>query len=452
MDFYNQTVVHPLGLAALSLCSVIAFFISRQWIVLPVLLLACFVSAAQRIVVIDLDFSFMRILTIVILVRAIVRSEWNIRLTPIDYALFVWVFVRLVMYTILWRDTSALILGLGRTLDFAGLYLVFRISIQSLRSFRVVGLSICMIAVPTAALFIVEGQTGRNLFSFLGGVPEMTIIRDGRLRCQGPFPHSILAGVFWSALLPFVMMMWRQPGTGKALTILAASTTGIIVFLTASSTPIGTLLATLAFFALVFARQYLSYLRWGVVGMLVLLQLTMNQPVYHLIARIRIVSGSTGYHRYLLIHNFFTRIDEWFVTGVRSTAHWGFGQQDVTNQFIAEAVVGGILTFTAFIVLLVLAFRGVGKFLRYAPRGSQAELYGWAVGTSLAAQCVGFIGVTYFGQIFTALFLPLAMASTLWALGSQAKMVDDQRRKSALRQRAVASSPASEDPVDEIVR
>ena len=49
-------------------------------------------------------------------------------------------------------------------------------------------------------------------------------------------------------------------------------------------------------------RRYLGWIRLGVVLMLVALHFAMKKPVWHLIARIDIVGGSTGWHRYNLIN------------------------------------------------------------------------------------------------------------------------------------------------------
>jgi hypothetical protein len=62
--------------------------------------------------------------------------------------------------------------------------------------------------------------------------------------------------------------------------------------------------------------------------------------------------------------------NEWWLLGTDYTAHWmptgldiNPDSADITNQFIAEGVQGGLLTMALFIVLLVQAFRTLGKGL-----------------------------------------------------------------------------------------
>ncbi len=74
----------------------------------------------------------------------------------------------------------------------------------------------------------------------------------------------------------------------------------------------------------------------------------MEAPVWHLISRVSLASGSTSYFRYQLIDHFFRRFSEWAVVGTRSTAHWFWGAQDITNQYILEAVRGGLVTLICF--------------------------------------------------------------------------------------------------------
>jgi len=61
-DFGGTTMVHPVGLAALSLMVMLGLMVPRRWTCLPVILMLCFIPAGQRIVVASIDFTFMRVL------------------------------------------------------------------------------------------------------------------------------------------------------------------------------------------------------------------------------------------------------------------------------------------------------------------------------------------------------------------------------------------------------
>ncbi len=71
-----------------------------------------------------------------------------------------------------------------------------------------------VILVPLVAAMLYEKATGRNVFAVLGGVSEMTLIREGKLRAQGAFQHPILAGTFGATVLPLMVGLMRMKDRG----------------------------------------------------------------------------------------------------------------------------------------------------------------------------------------------------------------------------------------------
>ena len=65
-----------------------------------------------------------------------------------------------------------------------------------------------------------------------------------------------------------------------------------------------------------------GYLRWGIVMLLMLLHVVMNNPVWHLLTRIDLVGGSTGWYRYKLIDDFIKNFGQWWMLGTISTFGW----------------------------------------------------------------------------------------------------------------------------------
>src|SRR5688500_2417406 len=61
-DYYGETTVHPLALAALLVALVLTFTLPRKWALLPGLCLVCFVPSSQRVVLLTLDFTFVRLI------------------------------------------------------------------------------------------------------------------------------------------------------------------------------------------------------------------------------------------------------------------------------------------------------------------------------------------------------------------------------------------------------
>jgi hypothetical protein len=178
---------------------------------------------------------------------------------------------------------------------------------------------------------------------------------------------------------------------------------------TASSTPLLTLMAVAVFLLAYPLRRYAGTAAWGVVAMLFALHIVMRAPVWHLLARVGVVSGSTGWHRYYLVNQAIENFWEWMLLGTRDTGHWGLGLLDVTNQFILEGVRGGLITLILFCAILLVVGRA---FVRLSVRSSdKRESYlAWCAFVTLLAHVVSFFGVSYFGQITMPWYLLLASA------------------------------------------
>ena len=149
--------------------------------------------------------------------------------------------------------------------------------------------------------------------------------------------------------------------------------------------------------------------------------MVMEAPVWHLISRISAVGGSTGWFRYKLIDSAITHFSEWAVLGTRSTGHWFWGAQDVTNQFILEGVRGGFATLALFVATIAYAFRDVGSIWRIHTHNHFRLVLSWAFGASLFVHCVNYIGVSYFGQIHILWYLLLAMIGSMSVQAGPAK-------------------------------
>jgi hypothetical protein len=188
-----------------------------------------------------------------------------------------------------------------------------------------------------------------------------------------------------------------------------------VIVLCASSTPAVAVLVGCIAAAFFLLRRYMRIVRWLALFLALALHLSMKAPVWHLISRIDISGGSTGWHRFHLIDQAIKRFDEWGLFGTPSTAHWGWGLGDVTNQFVLEGVTGGMLTLVLFIVLIALAFGECGRAWRRAVGDSWKVASAWALGVALTMHVANFLAVSYFGQITMVWYLELAMIASLSA-------------------------------------
>lgn len=72
-------------------------------------------------------------------------------------------------------------------------------------------------------------------------------------------------------------------------------------------------------------RRHMRMVFWSGVAGLVGLHMVMKAPVWALVARTKIVTGSTGYHRFALIDSAIKNFREWWLVGTYLTGHWGWG-------------------------------------------------------------------------------------------------------------------------------
>lgn len=432
----------PLGLALLLSMGLLLLVVPRRFALLPILVLACYMPIAQAVVVGGLHFYMLRILLIFGWLRLLVRGELHWRgLTAIDKAFIAWAASGLVLGTLLWGDMVGLINRLGYAYDAIGVYFLFRALLRDqddiVRAFK----QLAILAAPLAASMVFEKSTGMNPFYILGGVKEFDEVREGVIRSQGAFGHPILAGVFGATLLPYFVALWQQGGRSRWLATLGIVASTVITFSAGSSGPTMAYGAAMLGLVMWRFRYRMRMVRWGIVGMLVGLQVVMKGPVWWAISHVSIFSGNTAWYRSNLIDKFVMSIGDWWLVGTKSTASWGtvigegaFQSADITNMFVRVGVDGGLLTLILFLLIIVRCFRGVGVSFRAAattgePRSLQFAV--WVLGAALFTHIVAFFDVQYFDQNFVTWCLLLAMiscATKLFHTVPQAAVVPQEAR------------------------
>lgn len=399
---------------ALGFLSALAVLAPRRWACLPVILLLCFIPAGQRLVIATVDFTFIRLLMMVVWFRLYIRREfrpivWN----HLDRAMIAWAIISVLTGTLLGWTLSIFVNRLGTAVDALMVYFFFRMLIRSHQDLMSMATQFLLSSFAVAVFFFIESRTSRNLFSVFGGVPAITDIRDGRLRCQGAFAHAILAGCFWGCLIPLYAIRGFM-GRGWLLPTAGAGAALFIIAMCASSTPVMALGFGMIGGGVFLIRGSLRWLRWLILLWLCALHfILMKQPVWHLLARIDVVGGSTGWHRYHLVDKFFVYFHEWWQVGTLGTGHWGPGLHDITNQYVGEGVYGGIFRLAAFAAVILLAFMGVSRSMRLPQAGRVYQLSTWALGTALFMHCMNFIAVSYFEQIVVEWDMLLAVIGSL---------------------------------------
>lgn len=383
-----------------------------------------------------MDFNILRIMVLIGIMRVIIRKDYlDFLWKPLDTAILLWTISMMVVFILQQRTSSAVINRLGFGFDSLGMYFLFRCLVRNWQDVDSIVFGAIVICISVTGFFLIENQTGRNLFSIFGGLPSITIMRYGRLRCQGAFNHPIVAGCFWASLLPLFAAYWWKAVSCRIWALMGAAGAIFIVICTASSTPVLAVLCGIIGGGMFYLRYRMRAVRWVILSVLVALHMVMKGPVWHLISRISAVGGSTGYFRYKLIDSTIAHFSEWALLGTTSTAHWFWGAQDVCNYYVYQGVQGGFLTLCLFVAVIVIAFREIGKLWRSQVHYPYYLALSWAIGVSLFVHCANFIGISYIGTITVSWYLLLGIIGSM-SIPTQAPLAQLKReyKQSVVRQ------------------
>ena len=413
---YGTTNIHPITVVFM-LCMV-GLTLSRppSRPIFAFLLVCVFMPLKQRLVLVGLDFNMMRLILIVAWARILVRGEYRgLRLERIDRLFLLWTASGAILY-VLRVGSSGVVRSLGTGFDALTVFFLFRALVRRREGVFLVSRQLAWIVVVLTPFIAYELATHVNAFSVFGSAPLISAVRGGRVRCQGPFSHPILLGTFGSVLLPiFIGMLGR--GRRKLLTGLAIVGATVITVASGSSGPVLSWALGVLGWGLWFLRKRTRWMLGATAALLFLLHVIREKPVWHLIGRVSSLTGGTGFHRYRLIDAFVDHFSEWALVGTSNTMYWGWGLQDTTNQYVAEGVSGGLLTLILFLLLLQASFSSLRRSREVfesmeGPQSLWTRL-AWGFSVSLAAHCVSFVSVSYFGQTEQFFFSFLALIPAL---------------------------------------
>ena len=387
----------------------------RRYALVPVIILTCFMTMGQAVLVLGLHFTMIRILALFGWTRLIVRGEIRfLKLNGVDKAVIWWTLSSVIMNTLLWHTADAFVNRLGLAYNAIGMYFLFRFLLCDLEDIKRVFAVTAVLIMPLAAAMVIEYVTGRNVFAAFGVLHETVQMRDGALRCEGPFAHPILAGTFAATQIPFFVALWQQGAGKRLLAGLAIVASAVIIFTTGSSGPYLTGLIAVGGLCLWPWRKHMRRLRWGFVATATCLHLVMKAPVWFLLARVDVVSGSTGFHRAYLIDRALATLSQWWLVGMQSTE--SFGEQihgDITNEYIWQGINGGLLTMALFVLIIVSCFQTIGRSLASGRARLAEQRCVWAMGAALFAHVITYFSIQYFDQNFVNWNLLLAMIGTI---------------------------------------
>jgi hypothetical protein len=199
--------------------------------------------------------------------------------------------------------------------------------------------------------------------------------------------------------LPIIGMALFGSRKWRPLAVAGVVSALLIVVCCSSSTPVMMVVVIIVAGAAYFIRSVVPAITTITALLIAIKHIAGNTPAWHLISRIDLVGGSTGWHRYFLIDQAVKRLSEWWLVGTRSTAHWGRGLFDVTNQYIFEGVQGGALVMVLYTLILVLALKRLIPPRSSTNEDARSRIWRWCLGCALVSHAAAFFAVAYFGPV-----------------------------------------------------
>ena len=411
---YDVTNVHKVAILFMLLMTGLTLSPRRSAATFAILSVCIFMPMEQRVVVGGLDFSMLRLITIVAFIRILIRGEFrDFRFGSMDRLFLFWV-VSASSFYLLRTGSGGFVYRLGISFDALMSYFVMRALVRTRVDVLLAWKQLAWITLVLSPLILYESMTRHNVFGiFTYEGFDIAVVRDGSVRARGPLSHPILTGTFGSVVIPVFVGIVLGQKKGRALMGTACIAATIITLGSGSSGPVLAWAVGAFGWALWRFRGRMRTILRGVVVVLVVLHFIREKPVWHLLLRLSTITGGTGSHRYALIDAFISNFSEWAIMGTDNAAHWGWGLQDITNQYVAEGVDGGFVTLVLFILVLRAAFALLRlarrAFERFEGPGNPWALLAWGCSVSLVVHCVSFISVTYFGQMLQFFFFFLGM-------------------------------------------
>ncbi len=417
--------MNPIGFLFVLVCAWFLFTLPRRLAAVPLLMGAALMPAGQEIAIGPFNFTVVRLLVAVGILRIFSRGERiSGKLQAMDRLMICWAVWAVIASLFHKKPVSMLVMMSGVAYDGLGAFLLMRIFIRDLSEFMGVARFVLLMLVPVAVEMVQEKLTQRNLFAVFGGVSEIVGVRHGKIRAQGPFSHPILAGTVGAVCMPLAYLFWRRGDRkSRKVAVIGFGATGAMVLASASSGPIMSVFTAFAGIGMWMLRRRMRLIRWGALLGVFVLDMLMNDPFYYILARVDLTGSSTGWHRAQLIHAAVTHFKEWWAWGTDFTRHWmptgvywSQDHTDITNHYIRMGVYGGIVLVLLFAAIVFVGFSFIGKTLRRSKYMSREDRYTvWVLGAILFSHALTFLSICYYDQTIVFYYFLLAAIASVYA-------------------------------------
>lgn len=314
-----------------------------------------------------------------------------------------------------------------------GAYLLARCFIRDAQAFRAFASLLCVVILGLLAFVTFEALTGYNVFRDLfGGRAYTTRARFDLYRAEGPFPHSILLGVFCAAGFGLAFYALARDDRWRPMRLVRSGLIGVATFMSVSAGPVMGLMV--AGGIAVWDRLTRTVLhRWwilagGGVALWFLVGLLSERPLMRVLAHYTAFSAHTGYYR--------ISIWEYGLGNVRENPLFGIGFHDwdratwmaaesVDNFWLLVAMRHGVPAVMALLAAVVLIAWNLARLKNLGP-GIQRLRMAWMstiIGLSVAA-----FTVHLWEQVFV--LFTFLIGAGVWMLDPRPGTSPEARRRS----------------------
>jgi len=412
----TETVLNPAVMVVAVVTILLILLLPRKYVVIPFLLCVFLVPASQQLYIAGMHwYVVLRILVLAGFVR-LARAKFQVAggLNGIDKAFILWAICRGVCQVLLFPQRGMVLFQAAFWLQAFGGYFLLRYLIQDEEGIARAAKTLAVLAVILGACMLNEHIHNVNVFGYLAGTRITPEVRAGQIRAQAIFAHPIMAGCFGATLVPLFFWVWKS-GRSKFTAFLGVIGSTLMVFTSASSTPVLSYAAGVGALFLWPIRRSMRAVRWGIVLTLVGLAMVMKAPVWFAVAHVNVTGASTGWERAALIDIFIRRFREWWLIGTNQTGNWGYDMWDGMTQYVSEGEAGGLVTFVCFIAIISRSFSRLGKMRSEVEGDQKQEWFLWSLCAIMVAHVVAYFGVSYWDQTVIWWWAVLAMVSAATA-------------------------------------
>ena len=264
-----ETVLSPIVLVAMLIAILLILVLPRKYVIVPVLLMAFLVPLGQSVYAVGVHWLVLRIIVLFGLLRILVikftskKSPFAGGFNNIDKAFLICVVAQGIATPLQYMDSQAIVNQFGVLIDLLGGYFLLRGLIQDEADCFLTLKCLALLTVVLGLCMVREQVALQNIFGQIGLGRTVPEIREGKIRSQAVFQHSLTAGTFGAVLLPLFFLLWKN-GKAKVMAVAGVFGSTVMTICSNSSTPLLAYVAGILGMCLWPIRKKMKAVRWGI--------------------------------------------------------------------------------------------------------------------------------------------------------------------------------------------